>query len=69
MAKESTLEEVERGCERAKALQQTEGCMTRRGEMNKEVSKMGKGGCLKVQTTSYKINMSWRCNVLHGDYS
>ena len=28
---------------------------------------MGEGG-QKVQTSSYKINKSWECNVQHGDY-
>ena len=23
----------------------------------------------KVQTSRYKINKSWECNVLHGEYS
>ena len=31
------------------------------------VGKMGEGG-QKVQTSSYKINKSWGCNVQHGDY-
>ena len=26
-------------------------------------------GCQKVQTSSYKINESWRCKVFHGDHS
>ena len=30
--------------------------------------KMGKGG-QRVQTSIYKINKSWGCNVQHGDYS
>ena len=29
---------------------------------------MGDGG-QKLQTSSYKINKSWGCNVQHGDYS
>ena len=32
------------------------------------VGKMGEGG-QKVQTSSYKINKSWGCDVQHGDYS
>ena len=28
---------------------------------------MGEGD-QKVQTSSYKINKSWKCNVQHGDY-
>lgn len=26
-------------------------------------------GCQNVQTSSSKINKSWRCNVQHVDYS
>ena len=26
-------------------------------------------GTQKIQTSSYKINKSWGCNVEHGDYS
>ena len=26
-------------------------------------------GCQKVQTSSYKINKSWKCNLQHGDYN
>ena len=29
---------------------------------------MGEEG-RKAQTSSYKINKSWGCNVQHGDYS
>ena len=32
------------------------------------VGEMGEGG-QKVQTSSYKINKSWGCNVQHVDYS
>ena len=32
------------------------------------VGKMSKGD-QKIQTSSYKINMSWECNRYHGDYS
>ena len=32
------------------------------------MGKMGEG-VQKVQTSSYKINESWGCNVQHGDYS
>ena len=32
-----------------------------------EVGKTGKGS-QKVQTSSYRINKSWGCNVQHGDY-
>ena len=31
------------------------------------VGEMGQGG-QKVQTSSYKINQSWECNVHHDDY-
>ena len=30
------------------------------------VGEMGKGG-QKIQTSSYKTNKSWGCNVRHGD--
>ena len=33
-----------------------------------DMGKMGKGS-QKVQTSSYKINKSWGCNVQCGDYS
>ena len=32
------------------------------------VGDMAEGG-EKAQTTSYKINKSWGCNVQHGNYS
>ena len=32
------------------------------------VDKMGEG-CQKVQTSCYKINKLWGCNVQHSDYS
>ena len=32
------------------------------------VHEMGEGG-KKVQTSSYKTNKPWVCNVQHGDYS
>ena len=38
-----------------------------KGESGWEVSKMSEEG-QKVQTYSYKINKSWRCNVQYGDY-
>ena len=34
----------------------------------REVGEMGAGG-QKVQTSSYKINKSWGCNIQHDDYS
>ena len=39
--------------------------ITRGGELG--MVKMGGGG-QKVQTSSYKINKSWRYNVQHGGY-
>lgn len=33
-----------------------------------EVDEKGVGG-QKIKTSSYKINMSQRCNVQHGNYS
>ena len=39
-----------------------------RGEGCLGVGKTGEGGQV-VQTSSYKINKSWGCNVQHGDYS
>ena len=33
------------------------------------MGKMSEGRGQKTQTSSYKINKSWGCNVLHGDYS
>ena len=33
----------------------------------RRVGKMGEGG-QKVQTSSYKINKSQRCNIQYGDY-
>lgn len=37
-------------------------------EVGVRVGKMSKGD-QKIQTSSYKINMSWECNIYHGDYS
>ena len=39
-----------------------------RGEKGHGVGKMGEGG-QEVQTSSYKINKSWGCNVQYNDYS
>ena len=36
-------------------------------EVGVSVGKMSKGD-QKIQTSSYKINMSWECNIYHGDY-
>ena len=33
-----------------------------------EVNEMGKGDP-NLQTLSYKINESWRCNIEYGDYA
>ena len=44
---------------------QTGGCQ---GEGGDGVGKMGEWS-LKVQTSSYKINKSWRHNVQHGKQS
>ena len=38
------------------------------GETSEEWEKWVKGG-QKVQTSSYKINKSWGCNVQRGNYS
>ena len=32
------------------------------------MGEIGEGG-QKIQTSSYKINKSWACNVQHDDYS
>ena len=42
--------------------------MVARGATGEEESKMGEEGKME-QTSSYKINKSWGCNVQHGDYS
>lgn len=36
-------------------------------ELGAGVVKMPEGG-QKIKTCSYKINMTWECNVCHGDY-
>ena len=42
--------------------------MVARAGKEVQVDKRDEGG-QKLQTSSYKINKSWRCNVQHGDYS
>ena len=32
------------------------------------VAKMAKGGP-KIQTCSFKVGKSWRCNIQHGEHS
>lgn len=45
---------------------ETGGCQ--RCPHPQDVGEMDEGS-QKVQTSSYKINTSWGCNVQHGDYS
>ena len=42
--------------------------MVTRGEVEGEMSVIGEVD-LEVQTSSYKINKSWGCNVEHREYS
>ena len=42
--------------------------MVARGEGGGVGEEMGEG-VQKVQTSSYKINKPWGCNVQHGNYS